>query len=242
VPPPSEPGLRFELLVFTRTLGFRHDVLGAPGAFDGPAPAALGQLAAGDRPHVVVDFTEDPAAFTDANLAGYDAVVFLHTTGDVLDEAGQAALERYVAGGGGFAGVHSAADTEYDWAWYGELVGAYFASHPPATPAVVRVEDPNHPSTAHLPAEWARADEWYAFRSNPGGRVHVLATVDESSDEQGAAAMGADHPIVWCHEIGAGRAWYTALGHTPESYADPVFREHLWNGIKSVAGAVAANC
>jgi cytochrome c len=169
-------------------------------------------------------------------------VVFLHTTGDVLDEAGQAALERYVAGGGGFAGVHSAADTEYDWAWYGELVGAYFASHPPVTPAVVRVEDPNHPSTAHLPAEWARADEWYAFRSNPRGRVHVLATVDESSYEPGAAAMGADHPIVCCHEIGAGRAWYTALGHTPESYADPVFREHLWNGIKSAAGAVAADC
>lgn len=226
---PQEPPT-IGVLVFTRTAGFRHDVL------DGVAPDALRELAAASRVPATVTFTDDPAVFTDAGLAPYSAVVFLATTGDVLGAAGQHAFERYVEAGGGFAGVHSAADTEYDWPWYGELVGAYFATHPAPSTAVVVVEDAAHPSTAHLPSRWSRADEWYSFRTNPRDGVHVLASLDESTYSPGDGAMG-DHPIVWCHTVGAGRSWYTALGHTAESYADPAFREHLWNGILSVTGA-----
>lgn len=220
--PPSQ-GDR-AVLVFSRTTGFRHDSIPV-------GIAALERLAAAEGFTVVA--TEDPAQFSAANLAGYAAVVWLSTTGDVLDREQQAAFEQYVRGGGGFVGIHSAADTEYDWPWYGGLVGAYFASHPQVQPATVRIVDPTHPSTAGLPATWTRTDEWYDFRTNPRSVVHVLATVDESTYEGGA--MGSDHPIAWCHEYDGGRSWYTALGHTADTYAEENFLRHLAGGLRYAA-------
>ena len=139
------------------------------------------------------------------------------TTGDVLDAAGQTAFETWIAGGGNYVGVHSAADTEYDWPFYGQLVGAYFKQHPAAIqPAAVKIEVTDHPATAGLPSAWMRTDEWYDFQTNPRATVTVLATVDESTYTGGT--MGADHPIVWTHTTtGGGRALYTAMGHTMES-------------------------
>jgi cytochrome c len=204
------------VLVFTRTTGFRHDAIPA------------------DEHGFAVDATEDPVAFDDAALAPYAAVVFLLTTGDVLDADGRAAFERYVRAGHGYVGVHSATDTEYGWSWYGELVGARFAAHPAIQSAVVRVEDADHPSTAGMPDPWLRTDEWYDFRANPRGHVHVLLTVDEGSYHGGG--MGADHPIAWYHAYDGGRAWYTAMGHTAESYRDPAFLSHLLGGIQWAAG------
>ena len=124
-------------------------------------------------------------------------MVWLSTTGDVLDAPQQAAFERYIQAGGGYAGVHAASDTEYTWNWYGGLVGAYFSGHPDPQTATVEVADHAHPSTKHLPARWTRFDEWYNFQSNPRGKVHVLATLDETTYTP-AAAMGTDHPIAWC--------------------------------------------
>jgi type 1 glutamine amidotransferase len=214
------------VLAFTKTAGFRHSSIPV-------AVAALRELAAqhGFR----VDATEDPSLFTDRGLAAYDVVVFLLTTGDVLDAGGQAALERWVASGGGWVGVHSASDTEYGWPWYGGLVGAYFLTHGSIVPATVVVADPRHASTRPLPTRWTRTDEWYSFRSNPRGKVHVLATLDETSFDVGDAAMG-DHPIAWSHDYAGGRAWYTAGGHTEESYSEPLFRAHLAGGILYAAG------
>jgi cytochrome c len=185
-----------------------------------------------------VDSTEDAARFTDTELARYKVVVFLSTTGDILDPGQKAAFERYIRSGGGFVGIHSASDTEYQWAWYGRLVGAYFASHPVIQRATVRIEDPSHPSTKGLPAAWERTDEWYNFRSNPRGAAHILATVDETTYSGGK--MGADHPIAWCQQIDGGRSWYTAMGHTSESYAEPLYRLHLLGGIESAAGVAGA--
>jgi type 1 glutamine amidotransferase len=218
------------VLVFTRTGSYHHAAIPA-------AVAAIHLLGAAHG--YLVDDTEDAGAFTDANLARYRAVVFLLTTGDVLDDSEQAAFEHYIRAGGGFVGVHSASDTEYGWAWYGQLVGAYFKRHPAVQPAVIRVEDPSHPSMASLPASWTRTDEWYDFRTNPRGAVHVLATVDESSYSGGG--MGSDHPIVWCHAFDGGQSWYTAMGHAAESYADPSFLSHLEGGIESVSG-MARRC
>jgi len=183
----------------------------------------------------VVDATEHPAVFDDALLAPYRAVVFLLTTGDVLDPKQQAAFEYYIRAGNGYVGVHSASDTEYDWPWYGALVGAYFASHPAIQMATIHVEDLSHPSTAGLPDSWQRTDEWYNFRSNPRGDVRVLARLDEASYAGGA--MGEDHPIAWYHTYDGGRAWYTALGHVREAYHDPAFRSHLLGGIAYASGA-----
>src|SRR5216683_6665126 len=216
---------RFAVLVFSKTSAFRHDSIP-----DGIA--AIQTLGAENG--FAVDSTEDAARFTDAELARYKVVVFLCTTGDILDTDQKAAFERYIRSGGGFVGIHSASDTEYQWAWYGRLVGAYFASHPQIQLAAIRIEDPGHPSTIGLPATWQRTDEWYNFRSNPRSAVHVLATLDESTYSGGK--MGTDHPIAWCHAIDGGRSWYTAMGHTIESYAEPLFRLHLLGGIESAAG------
>ncbi|WP_397545456.1 ThuA domain-containing protein [Saccharopolyspora gloriosae] len=214
------------VLVFSKTAGFRHDSIES-------GIAAIERL--GREDGFAVESTEDSSAFTDDALARYDAVVWLSTTGDVLDPAQEAAFERYIRGGGGFFGVHAAADTEYDWPFYGELVGAYFASHPEVQPATVRVEDHEHDSTAHLPSDWPRTDEWYNFATNPRGDTHVLAVLDESSYDPGEGAMG-DHPIAWCRTVDAGRAYYTGGGHTAESFTEPNFLRHLLGGIRTAAG------
>ncbi|MEU8264702.1 ThuA domain-containing protein [Micromonospora sp. NPDC048999] len=223
----------YSVLVFSKTAGFRHDSIPA-------GIAAIEKL--GTEHGFAVDRTEDATAFNDANLARYKAVIWLSTTGDVLDEAQQAAFERYIQAGGGYAGVHAASDTEYNWSWYGNLVGAYFASHPAEQTATIKVEDPAHPSTTSLPSRWSRYDEWYNFQTNPRGKVHVLASLDERSYSAGAGAMGADHPFAWCHDYDGGRAWYTAGGHTQASYTDPQFLAHLLGGIQTVSGAVKADC
>jgi cytochrome c len=220
----------FRALVFSKPTGFRHDSI--PQGID-----AITTLSAEHR--FAVDSTEDAARFSDEILARYKVVVFLNTTGDVLDAGEKAAFERYIRSGGGFVGIHSASDTEYRWPWYGRLVGAYFASHPEIQRATIRIANPGHPSTKSLPTSWERTDEWYNFRSNPRGTVQVLAVLDESSYSGGT--MGADHPIAWCQQIDRGRSWYTAMGHTAESYAEPLFRLHLLGGIESAAG-VAGDC
>jgi type 1 glutamine amidotransferase len=220
---------RFAVLVFTKTTGFRHDSI--------PQGArAIEQL--GAEHGFSVDRTEDAAQF-EANLARYKVVIFLNTTGDLLDADQKAAFERYIRSGGGFVGVHSASDTEYRWPWYGRLVGAWFASHPQIQRATVHIENPDHPSTKVLPASWERTDEWYNFRTNPRGAAQVLATLDEATYSGGA--MRADHPIAWCQEMDGGRSWYTAMGHTTESYSEPLFLLHLLGGIESAAG-VAGSC
>ncbi|NJQ02207.1 ThuA domain-containing protein [Streptomyces sp. PLAI1-29] len=224
-PSASSGAAAYEILVFTRTAGFRHDSIPQ-------GVTALRRL--GAENDFAVTTTEDPAAFTTAGLARYRAVVFLSTTGDVLGPAQQTAFEGYLRAGGGYAGVHAAADTEYTWPWYGGLVGAYFASHPAIQPATVTVEDRTHDATAHLAATWRRTDEWYNYRTNPRPAVRVLASLNESSYTGGT--MGGDHPIAWCHDYQGGRSFYTGLGHTAESYAEPAFLRHLLGGVRWAAG------
>jgi len=214
----SLPTAGASLLVFSRTAGYRHDSIPA-------GVQALTKLATERGFRIAA--SEDPSNFSDAGLAGYDAVIFLSTTGDVLDDAQQAAFERFVRAGKGFIGIHSATDTEYEWAWYGGLVGGYFREHPAVQVASVVVEDPLHPATAGLPNPWQRTDEWYAFKANPRPDVHVLLSLDETSYAPGSANMAGDHPVAWCHEYDGGRAFYTALGHTSESFSDPLFIGHL---------------
>ena len=212
---PPQPGSD-AVLVFTRTEGFRHASIEA-------GVAALRELASARG--LAVEHTEDAGVFSPARLDAFGAVVFLNTTGDVLDTEQEAALKGFVEGGGGWLGVHSASDTEYDWPWYGALVGAYFESHPEIQEAAVRVADADHPATRELPAEWVRTDEWYNFRALPSSTVRILLRLDESTYDGGT--MGDDHPAAWAHAVGDGRAVYTALGHTAASYAEPLFLAHL---------------
>ncbi|MEV5883934.1 ThuA domain-containing protein [Streptomyces sp. NPDC052020] len=221
----------YRILVFSRTAGFRHSSID-----DGIT--ALRELGAAH--HFTVDTTEDGQAFTTTNLARYRAVVFLSTTGDVLNGTQQTAFEQYIQGGGGYVGIHAAADTEYDWPFYGGLAGAWFRSHPAVQSATVEVEDRAHDATAHLGGAWQRTDEWYDYRTNPRTTAHVLASLDESSYTGGT--MSGDHPIAWCKDYRGGRAFYTGGGHTDESFTEPAFRRHLLGGIRWAAGMTEADC
>ena len=222
---PAQAGAAGRVLVLTRTEGFRHDSIAV-------AVAVLtAELT--DRGFAVTR-TEDPGAFTATNLAAVDVVVFLETTGDVLDPPQEAALQQFVEGGGGWAGVHSALDTEYDWPFYGTLAGAHFLAHPAVQTATVRREDADHPAMTGVPDAWSRTDEWYDLRANPRPDVHVLATVDEATYAGGQ--MGADHPIAWCRPVGAGQSFVTAMGHTDASWSDPTFVGHVAAGVVSVTG------
>ena len=219
-----EPAPPPRVLLFSRTEGFRHGSIDA-------GKAAIMQLGAANG--FVVDTTEDASRITEDSLRQYAAVIFLHTTGNILDRPAEVDLQRFIQAGGGFAGVHAAADAEYDWRWYGRLVGGYFASHPAIQQATLRVTDRSHPATSHLPESWARTDEWYNFK-RIADSLTVLMTIDETSYTGGS--NGANHPMSWHHEFDGGRAWYTALGHTGESFSDSLFLKHLLGGIQYAMG------
>lgn len=226
-PLPESP--QFRLLVFSKTSGFRH-------ASIEPGQQALRKL--GQQHGFSVEMTEDASAFSEKNLQRFAAVVFLNTTGDVLDDVQQQQFERYIESGGGYLGIHSATDTEYDWPWYGRLAGAYFAGHPMfpnVREGAVEVVDGDHPATSTLPNPWQHTDEWYDFKSF-NHDVHVLLEVDELSYRDEVRAQV--HPVAWYHEVESGKAFYTALGHTAESFVEPLFLEHLWGGIRYLLGVV----
>ncbi len=210
------------VLVFSSTKGFRHASI--------PAGQRL-FMKLGQENGFAVDTTEDATKFTDANLKKYAAVIWLSTTGNVLDDAQQAAFERYIQAGGGYMGVHAAADTEYDWPWYNQLAGAQFLSHPKQQNVDILVSDKSHPSTKMLPDVWKRFDELYNYK-NLSKDIKVLARLDETTYEGGA--NGKDHPFIWYHDFDGGKAFYTGGGHTDESYSEPLFVQHLLAGLKSV--------
>lgn len=212
------------ILVFSKTSGFVHTSIPT-------GVAALQKL--GRENNFEVDTTKNAAYFTADSLKKYSAVVFLSTTQDVLDETQQLAFQEYIRSGGGFVGIHAATDTEYDWPWYNQLVGAYFASHPKNQEARIAVLDKNHPSTSMLPDTLKRFDEWYNFK-NIQPHIKVLANLDETSYEGGA--NGANHPIAWYHDFEGGRVFYTAGGHTDESFSEPLFLQHILGGIRYAMG------
>ena len=212
------------VLVFSKTSGFHHNCI------------ENGNIAIMDlckSNGIQVDTTTNPSYFNDEALIKYDAVLFFNTTGDVLNRDQEMAFERFIQNGGGYVGVHSASDTEYEWDWYGQLAGAYFVSHPKIQEAKFLVKDPKFIATNFLPQEWIRADELYNLKMvNPN--VNVILTVDESSYEGGK--NGEFHPMAWYHEYDGGRAFYTALGHTEECYSEAYFLKHILGGIQYAIG------
>lgn len=212
------------ILIFSKTNGYRH----------GSIPAGIAAIKKlGAENGFDVDATEDSTAFNKKNLKKYKAIVFLSSTGKVFGPAEEEALKEYIHNGGGYVGIHAASDCEYDWPWYGELVGAYFKSHPKQQQAKLIVVNKDHPSTRSLPDTWERFDEWYNFKNlNP--KVTVLIKIDESSYTGGE--NGENHPMAWYHEYDGGRAFYTELGHTDESFSDPAYLKHILGGIEYAIG------
>jgi type 1 glutamine amidotransferase len=219
------------VLIFHEVAGFRHESIPA-------AVAALRTLS--EERGFVVDVSDHSLPFTDASLPRYRAVVFALTTGDVLSDEEELALTRYVRGGGGLLGIHSAADTEHGSPPFLELIGAEFASHPPEQFGAMKIEDPDNPSVSFLSRSWNWNDEWYDFVRNPRGSVHVVASLDPTSIS--GSAMGDDHPVVWCQAPGLGISFYTALGHGSTAYDDPLFRRHLGGALDVVTRRLTADC
>ena len=207
------------VLVFSKTEGYRHKSIEA-------GVKAIEAL--GEENDFTVTHSEDSEIFLSKKLKRYDLIIFLNTTGDIFNAEEEAGFKKYVNKGGSFLGVHAATDTEFEWAWYGRLIGAYFKSHPKQAKAKIDVKDKNHESTKHLPSPWSHYDEWYNFKSI-SENIHVLLSLDESSYEGGE--NGEFHPIAWCQEFGGGRMFYTGMGHTVESYSNPGFKAHLLGGI-----------
>jgi cytochrome c len=208
-----------KVLVFSKTTGFRHGSIAA-------GIKAVEKLGAENG--FSVEATEDASYFREERLQSYSAIIFMNTTGDILDEVQQADFERYIQAGGGFVGVHAATDTEYDWPWYNKLVGAYFNGHPKIQDATLHVIEKNHQSTEFMEDSWIKSDEWYNFKDiNPD--INVLIEIDESTYEGGT--NGEHHPISWYHNYDGGRAFYTEMGHTDKTFENPVFLEHLLGGI-----------
>ena len=212
-----------QILVFTKTAGYRHQSIEK-------GVSTLRNL--GNNNDFVITHSEDSSIFSPNRLSEFDLVIFLSTTQDILNDQQQEAFENYINSGGSFMGIHAATDTEYDWPWYGRLVGAYFESHPNnpnVRMATLEVVNSNHPSTSHLNSSWERSDEWYNFRSiNP--EIQVLINLDEDSYQGGT--NGDFHPIAWFHEYDGGRVFYTGGGHTNNSFDEPDFQQHLLGGIE----------
>lgn len=230
-----EPDYGRKVLVFSKTAEYRHQSIAA--GID-----AIKQLGAQEKFNVVA--TEDAALFNDDTLAGFQAVIFLNTTGDVLNEEQQVAFERYIQAGGGFVGIHAAADTEWKvvaegsyWPWYQRLVGGVFAAHPENSDQAgeLTVRDNTHPATRLLPQSWQLSDEWYDFqRVSPA--INVLVTVDEGSYAGAGMGRGAEHPVAWYRPFDGGRSFYTALGHGDTTFADANFLNLLRGGIAYAMG------
>jgi uncharacterized protein len=222
----APPKKQKKILVFSKTASYRH----ASSIVAGKKEI----IALGAKNKFGVDTTENAADFNAENLKKYAAVVFLCTTGNVLDDNQQKAFEGFIRNGGGYVGLHSAADTEYDWPWFGELNGAYFKNHPRPQEAVFNIVDQNTIATAHLPNPWKRSDELYNFKWI-GTDLHVIIKIDESSYTGGG--NGEDHPMAWYHEFDGGRGFYTALGHDNKSWEDPLYAQHVLGGIQYAMGA-----
>lgn len=222
---------KVNVLVFSKTASFRHESIAA-------GKTALEKMA--KEKGFGVSFTEDAGQFNERNLKKYNTVVFLNTTGDVLTNEQQVAFERYIQAGGGYTGIHAATDTEYEWPWYGQLAGAYFLDHP-MTPSNVQkgkfiVTEKNHWATQGMPDEFERTDEFYSFK-DISPKIHVVLKIDEKSYIGG---KNPDfHPMSWYQEFDGGRSFYTAMGHTDETFSDPLFLNHLYAGIKYASGGDA---
>lgn len=219
------------VLIFSHSTGWRHKSIET-------GVEALKALGAREGYEMVA--TEDPAIFSTESLKDFDAIILLNTTADGKTENSywfvgerKAAFKAFVQNGGGIVGIHAATDSHYDWPWYGKMIGGYFKRHPKGTPTgTLTVVNADHPSTADIPTEFVRTDEWY-YVKDFNTDVTLLVTIDPVSIGQ---PDEGPQPVAWFHEYDGGRVFYTSMGHTNETYAEPIFLSHVAGGLHWVLG------
>ena len=220
---------QFKALLVTTTKGWHHESV------------HYGVLAIKDmavKNYFDVVLLENPNGITDDYLKQFQVVIFLNTTGDIFDSTQQKVMERFIQSGKGFVGIHSASDTEYDWAWYNKLVGRMFQIHPAIQTARLNIIDNKFPGLQGFENNKLWTDEWYEFGPEKITGLNYILAVDETSyepkvqwGEKKGMGMGKLHPVAWYHDFDGGRSFYTALGHLPAIYTDPAFLNHLYAGI-----------
>ncbi len=220
---------QFKALLVTTTNGFHHESLHA-------GVLAIQQL--GAKNYFDVELLAGSGGFNDKYLEQFKVIIFLNTTGDILDSAKQKAMERFIQSGKGFVGIHSASDTEYGWDWYTRLVGRMFHIHPAVQTAKINIVDPGFPGLQGFVQNQLFTDEWYEFGPEKVSDLRYILSIDETSydhrakwGEKVAMGMGKLHPIAWYHNFDGGRSFYTAMGHVPAVFSDPAFLNHLYAGI-----------
>ncbi len=218
-------GKPFQVLIFTEIEHeeYRHSVTPT-------AVKAIEKL--GMQEGFVATVTDDSGIFTNESLSPFRAVIFINNTGDILDNVQREAFQRYIRSGKGVVIIHAGILIADNWPWFGELVGARFVGHPEMQEADVTLIEPDHRASKGLPSQWRHRDEWYNFKATPHG-VTPLVLVDETTYDGGT--HGATHPIVWVREYEGGRVFYSAMGHTEESWSDEIFLRHIANGITYTA-------
>jgi len=230
-----KPGLAqsntsMDILLFSKTIGYRHEAI---------AQGINAFVELGEKNGWSVTCTEDSTLFKKNYLKRFDVIVFLLTGGDILNKKQQRAFQHYIHSVGGLVTVHTGTDTLQNWPWFSGLIGGIFTAHPPVQPAVLKIEDRHHPAVSFLPdSVWIWKDEWYSFNHNPRQDARVIISVDERTynieDDRwfkGVNMRMGDHPVVWCHENEGGRVFQTALGHSPDAYDNPLFRQHLTGAV-----------
>lgn len=221
------------VLVYTRNFtpdgkGFVHDNIAASGAM-------IRQLAATNG--FQVDVSDDPRTFMPETLRQYRALIFSNSNNEAFENDEQReAFKKFIQGGGGFVGIHSASGSERQWPYYWAVLGGKFKRHAPLQKFEITVIDRTHPATRHLGATWPWEDEFY-YLDHLNPRIHVLLAGDLTGLKDNAktnypgVVFGDCFPLAWCQEFDGGREFYTSLGHKVEHYRDPVFRQHILGGI-----------
>jgi len=230
---PSIAADKGHVLVYSGSTGFRHESI----------PAGVEAVKAiATKAGYVVEATEDPEVFTKEKLKAFKAIVFVSTTTDPKKPESEwfvgekrDALQSFLKDGKGIVALHAAGDSHYHWPWYGKMIGGYFERHPKGTPkATVTVVDSKHPATAKLPKTLERVDEWYYYKDfDP--TVHVLITVDPATIGDGEADANVN-PLVWYHDYGGGRVFYSGLGHTIDNYSEPYIIDLITGGLAWAIG------